>query len=479
MARVHFGRLVGPVGFARTVAIKCLHPGFASDPGIARMFMAEARLTSRMRHLNIVPIVDVLAVEGDLYLVMDYVPGMSLAALIARAIAAGQTIPLPIVLSVMMGVFSGLHAAHEMRDEDGAPLRIVHRDVSPQNILVGDDGVARVLDFGVAKAASAIESTAEGAIKGKIAYMPPEQLAGEDVDQRSDVFAGSVVLWELLALRRLFGRKDAGATALAVTRDTVEPASKYNPSVSPELDAIVLRGLARAPDARWATALDLVRALETVGPSAPTREVGDWVRSLAGSALDDAARLVADIENASVVTETPPRTAAPSSAPSTSPAVSDPAMSSQRTMVSDPAATPEGSGAAQRSRRTRAAVALSAIAALLLGGVLVWRQAHARDGATATDGAPLPVASAASSTTSPSAASSASSLPASSSAASSAVPAASSLDAGTATPAPYASAPSKPRAHAASKAKARSLPTPPCRVLNPDGTFSYRPECLK
>ena len=456
MARVHFGRLVGPVGFARTVAIKSLHPGYAADSNVARMFMDEARVASRMRHPNVVPIVDVLALEGDLYLVMDYVPGMSLSRLFARLKEAKQSIPIPVAVAVMIDAFSGLHAAHETTGDRGEHLEIVHRDVSPHNLLVGEDGVTRVLDFGVAKAASQIESTAAGEIKGKIAYMPPEQLAGSDVDRRSDIFAGCIVLWEMLTLRRLFGRDDAGATVLAVMQGEIVPPSRYNPQVSPELDALVLRGLERSPDARFATALEVVRALEDVTRSATTREVGDWVRSLAGKTLDDAARLVADIENASVVTEAPaPIFAVP--APGVVPALLDGASSSASSRV---------------ARRGWVAAAIAA--AFVLALTAVWARAPV--------GQSMPASSARETASDPPAAvetpkdvARAPVDPASAASSAASVP-----KAAKAATAPYRRGGPKVAVHSAA-APSGSIPgaSASCRVLNPDGTFGYRPECLK
>src|SRR5262245_394878 len=150
MATVHLGRLLGPVGFSRTVAIKRLHAQFATDPEFVSMFLDEARLAARIRHPNVVPTLDVVATEGELFVVMEYVHGESLSRLIKEEARNGRRIPPRIAASLISGTLQGLHAAHEARDERGNPLNIVHRDVSPQNILVGSDGIARVLDFGVA-----------------------------------------------------------------------------------------------------------------------------------------------------------------------------------------------------------------------------------------------------------------------------------------------------------------------------------------
>src|SRR5689334_1708582 len=211
MATVHFGRLNGPVGFSRTVAIKRLHPNFATDPEFVASFLDEARLAARISHPNVVPTLDVVATDGEVFIVLEYVSGESLGKLWRSHTSKNERIPIPYSLAIMANALHGLHAAHEVRDERGEPLAIVHRDVSPQNIIVGTDGVARVLDFGVAKAAGRLQETGDsGALKGKIAYMAPEQITGGSVSRVTDVYAAAVVLWELLAGRRLIdGANDA------------------------------------------------------------------------------------------------------------------------------------------------------------------------------------------------------------------------------------------------------------------------------
>jgi serine/threonine-protein kinase len=190
MATVYLGRLLGQVGFSRTVAIKCLHPQFAKDPDFMSMFLDEARLAARIQHPNAVQTLDVVATEADLFLVMEYLQGESLSRLIKASTAKGQAIPLEIVTSIICGMLHGLHAVHEARDEHGAPLGIVHRDVSPQNVLVGVDGVARVLDFGVAKAAGRIQTTREGQLKGKLSYMAPEPSRAKPIFIQRPSFCG-------------------------------------------------------------------------------------------------------------------------------------------------------------------------------------------------------------------------------------------------------------------------------------------------
>jgi serine/threonine protein kinase len=300
MAVVHFGRLLGPVGFSRPVAIKRLHPQLARDPELRAMFVDEARLASRIRHPNVVPTLDVVSQGDDLLLVMEYVHGEALNRLMRAARATAQPIPLPIVLAVMTSVLHGLHAAHEATSEAGEPLHIVHRDVSPQNVMVGVDGAARVLDFGIARAAVRVENTREGIVKGKIAYMAPEQLGGGSLDRRADVFAAAVVLWEMVAGRRLFIREDGGQVLVEkLLRGPVEPPSAHARGVPKLLDAITLHGLARSPEQRFATAREMALALEKVGPIALLHEVGDWVQAVAADSVGERAARLKELETTS------------------------------------------------------------------------------------------------------------------------------------------------------------------------------------
>ncbi|WP_394826970.1 serine/threonine-protein kinase [Pendulispora albinea] len=298
MATVHFGRLHGAIGFSRTVAIKRLHAQFARDPEFVSMFLDEARLAARIRHPNVVPTLDVVATDGELFVVMEYVHGESLARLIRQEVRAGRLIPPPIAASILSGSLQGLHAAHEARNERGAPLSIVHRDVSPQNILVGSDGVARVLDFGVAKAAGRIHTTQQGQIKGKLPYMAPEQLSPDGTVTRViDVYAASVCLWEALTGKRLFSGENEAMILAQLLSMAVEPPSRFAPDISLALDQVVMRGLSRQPDKRFATAREMAVALErAVSRTASSAEVADWMESVAGAPLAARYRTVAAIE---------------------------------------------------------------------------------------------------------------------------------------------------------------------------------------
>ena len=311
MATVHLGRLMGPVGFSRTVAIKRLHAQFASDPEFVSMFLDEARLAARIRHPNVVPTLDVVATGGELFLVMEYVPGESIARLSRALREKQQIIPLRILSAVMAGVLHGLHAAHEAKDERGHALGIVHRDMSPQNVLVGTDGVARVLDFGVAKAAGRMQTTREGQIKGKLSYMPPEQLRGGSVNRQSDIYAAGVMLWELVTGQRLFGGDNEGAIVAKVLEGNVEaPSRVLMRSISKtatltdamvrgieDLDATILRALAMDPGSRFTTAREMAIEIERKLPPATGSEVADWVEHIAKEVLSSRAAMVAEIES--------------------------------------------------------------------------------------------------------------------------------------------------------------------------------------
>lgn len=299
MATVYLGRMHGAVGFTRVVALKRLHPQFATDPEFAAMFLDEARLAGRARHPNVVATLDAVAHEDELFLVMELVVGSSIAQLAKQVAQNGIAMPLEVWSAVMSGALQGLHAAHEARDELGNPLGIIHRDVSPQNILVGLDGVARMIDFGVAKAIGQTHHTREGHIKGKLGYMAPEQLLGAPVDSRVDIFAAGVVLWELLTAHRLFFGSNEGAIIRQVLEAEIPIPSSFNPDVSPELDAVVLRALDREPERRFATAAEMAAALEEALPPFSPMQVADWVRVTDGERLNRFIEDVAAVESMS------------------------------------------------------------------------------------------------------------------------------------------------------------------------------------
>jgi serine/threonine protein kinase len=304
MATVHLGRLIGTAGFLRTVAIKRLHSQYAHDAEFTSMFLDEARLASRIQHPNVVSTLDVVMRENELLLVMEYIRGESLSRLVRRARDRGERLPPRVVVAIVAGALQGLHAAHIAVDEKGQPLGLVHRDVSPQNVLVGTDGVARVLDFGVAKAAGRVHTTRDGDIKGKVLYMSPEQLAAQPLSRTADIYAAGVVLFEALTGVRMFAGDNEGAALSRIIKNELTMPSAIAPELAP-FDAVVQRASAANPGERYATAQEMARALEAVGGAASHSEVSDWVQRLCGELLDERARIVAEIERSSTRSRPP------------------------------------------------------------------------------------------------------------------------------------------------------------------------------
>lgn len=296
MATVHYGRLLGPVGFSRTVAIKRLHPVHARDPEFVSMFLDEARLAARIRHPNVVPTLDVVAASGELFLVMDWIQGESLASLLRTLRSRGERMPPAVAASIFSGVLQGLHAAHEAKDERGLPLGIVHRDVSPQNVIVGVDGLARVLDFGIAKATVRVGTTRDGQIKGKLSYMAPEQLRAESLTREADIYAASVVFWEMITGQKLFAGDSEGVVIGKILQGDVPPLRKLVPDLPASVEAVTMRGVARDPAERYSTAREMALAVESCFTTASAAEVTAWLEKVAASTLSERAAIVARIE---------------------------------------------------------------------------------------------------------------------------------------------------------------------------------------
>lgn len=297
MATVHLGHLHAPLGFTRVVAIKRLHPALSRQAEFAAMLVDEARITARVRHLNVIPTLDVFLENGECFLVMEYVEGESLAKLLRSVSQAEQSAPLGVVSAVLCGVLHGLHAAHVAKSGSGVPLQLIHRDVSPQNIIVGSDGIARVFDFGVAKALGRLQQTRAGEFKGKLPYLAPEQFGDGKLDHRVDVYAASVTLWEALTTRRLFDGGSEEEVFGKILQSRIPAPSELRPDVPPALDELVQRGLSRSPNDRFASAAEMALALEQAAPPASPREVTLWLESLAGEALAKRAALVAEIDS--------------------------------------------------------------------------------------------------------------------------------------------------------------------------------------
>ncbi len=296
MASVHFGRLAGRAGFSRLVAIKKLHDHVARDPKFVAMLLDEARLVALVRHPNVVPTLEIVEGDDTLAVVMEYVAGESLERLVDLLASRGERLPQAIAAYVVAQLLQGLHAAHEAVDSSGVALEIVHRDISPQNVLVGIDGVARILDFGVARARSRLQGTETGELKGKIAYMSPEQLQQTGVDRRNDIFATGIVLWELLTGKPLFLSSSPIATIANVLNLPIEAPSLAG-SESDAFDAIVMKALERDRDQRFDTADEMANAIEAAAVLPKPKEVGAWVAHVAEASLAARAAIARRVES--------------------------------------------------------------------------------------------------------------------------------------------------------------------------------------
>jgi eukaryotic-like serine/threonine-protein kinase len=281
MATVHLARQSGDAGFERLVAIKRVHPHLVSDPEVFAMASDEARLAALVRHPNVVAVIGVFDTRGELVLVQEYVEGFSLARLLRALGKLEQHLPRGVAARIALDLARGLAATHGARDLRGEPLAIVHRDVSPQNVLVGTDGAARLIDFGIARSERRMTATRTGILKGKLSYMAPEQIAEEGVDQRADLYAAGLVLYEMLTGVRAFEASDDASLMAKILSGAIDLER-----VPDEWRAVLERALARAPADRFADAGELARAIREVGGAAGEEEVGAFVVDLFSTELE-------------------------------------------------------------------------------------------------------------------------------------------------------------------------------------------------
>jgi serine/threonine-protein kinase len=296
MAGVYVARAIGVAGFERLFAIKVLHPHLAHEEEFISMFLDEARLAARIRHPNVVPTLDISDTpDAGFYLVMEYIEGDHLGALLQKAWKLGKRLPFPVTLRIVVDALEGLAAAHNLTDESGRNLHLVHRDISPHNVMVSSDGVARITDFGVAKAEVRLSTTREGQFKGKLAYMAPEHASNGDADQRSDLFSMAIILWESLAGRRLFRAENHAATLNKICLEPVPLLSSVDAGLTP-FDALMMKALARDPNDRFQSAEEFAEAIEetatTLGGIAKAREVAGLVREYAAEKLSRDTELI-------------------------------------------------------------------------------------------------------------------------------------------------------------------------------------------
>ncbi|MBI3204084.1 MAG: serine/threonine protein kinase [Myxococcales bacterium] len=317
MAAVWAARLKGTRGFTKTVAVKTMLPTISDNPHFEQMFLDEAQLASRIRHPNVVEILDLGEQDDLLYLVMEWVDGEPLSS-IRRIAAKREGVPRPIAVKIVQDTAAGLHAAHELKDESGGQVGLVHRDISPQNVLITFDGVVKIVDFGVAKAAGrTVEHTNSGQIKGKPPYMSPEQALGKEIDRRTDIFALGIILYQLTTGKHPFrGENDMITLQNIVSDRPIIPPRAYDKEYPKPLEAVVMKALDRDPDKRFQTTAELEAALDRVFPPTVARvrteDVGKFVTAMLGdrgnerrAALKEAVR-VADERAASSDSNTNP-----------------------------------------------------------------------------------------------------------------------------------------------------------------------------
>ena len=264
MAELLLARVSGGEGSMRHVAIKRLRSEYVTDRAVVDMFLSEARLAATLHHEHIVEVADI-GEHGDVpYLAMEYVHGEDLRRLLARAHERSEQVPLPHVIAIALAAAIGLHAAHEQKGSDGKSLEIIHRDVSPANILLGYDGSVKVVDFGIARSTFRTAQTQTHMLRGKAPYMSPEQCSGKKLDRRSDVFSLGIVLYELATCRRLFKASNEYLTMAAIVACQIPPPSSRRADLPASLEELILRALAREPATRYQTAHELIEALEAV-----------------------------------------------------------------------------------------------------------------------------------------------------------------------------------------------------------------------
>ncbi len=261
MAEIYRGAAVSLDGFEKQVAIKRILPSICTDQKFVTMFLDEARLSMQLQHANIVQIFDIGKADGTYFVVMELIDGANLRRVMQRSFDRSKPVPVPLACYLISEVAKALAYAHERTDSNGQPLGIVHRDVSPPNVLLSRQGEVKLTDFGLAKAATHVQQTDAGVIKGKFSYLSPEIVDGRDADPRADVYSAGIILWELLCGRKLYAGKTDMETVELVRRSQVPPPSSIREDVDEELERIVLKSLARNPKRRYQSARALERAV--------------------------------------------------------------------------------------------------------------------------------------------------------------------------------------------------------------------------
>ncbi len=314
MAEVFLAKVAGPGGFEKTVVLKRVLPHLAEDEQFIDMFRSEARLASKLNHPNVVSVFDFGQEGEDLFLVMDFIDGLTLRALYRRAFEAGTPLPFNLAAKILGGVCDGLAYAHELKDaKTGLGLDLIHRDITPDNVLVGLNGEVKVVDFGLAKSRGQLHKSGLGVVKGKYAYMSPEQLRGDPLDRRSDIFALGIVLYEVLTGTKPFAVSDTQRVAHAILFEPFAPAATLRPDVPPALQRILDRAFEKDRDRRYRDCREVLEDLEAfiahIGEPVGPIQVAQWVTRMARPEAPTAAGLPAP------ATPAPVKVAAPANFP--------------------------------------------------------------------------------------------------------------------------------------------------------------------
>jgi serine/threonine protein kinase len=310
MADVFLALSRGPLGFNKLVVVKRLRSTLSDEASYLEMFLDEARLAARLNHPNVVHTYEVGEHEGAYFIAMEYLEGQPLNKIIRELAKRGEELEPPQCARIVSDALLGLHHAHELKDYDGTPLRIVHRDVSPHNVFVTYDGQVKLVDFGIAKAGLSSTETEVGVLKGKVAYMSPEQAMGIELDRRADLFSMGIVLWELLTRKRLMQGDSAASTLHHILNSPIARVSSVLPRIDPELDAVVAKALDKNPDHRFQDALAMREALErwirVTGQNVRQEEIGERVSTMFDAVRADVKRQIQQ-HMAAVATATSPQ----------------------------------------------------------------------------------------------------------------------------------------------------------------------------
>ncbi len=371
MAEIFLAETADLPGVRRVVVIKRMLPELARDEGYARMFLDEARIVASLAHPNIVQMVEVGRQDDDLFLVMEYIDGPSLAVVMEQAAAHAVPVPLEAALHVISGVLAGLHYVHERCDEAGRPLRLIHRDISPRNVLITWEGGVKIVDFGIARAENRLGTTSDGRVRGTVPYMSPEQCRARQLDRRTDIYSAAILLYELTLGQRLYDGESEFAVFEQIVSGRVRRPSAVVSDYPPRLEEVVLRGLAHKPADRFASAAQMLDALDAVGrelglrPSARTLQAFLRAHLPAPSSGGAAQKEWAPATGATRTAEAQAATASPATA-----------TNGATRLESEEAPAVSRFSLTRPPRRLAAIGAVLAVTAVLGAGTSYWRWRH-------------------------------------------------------------------------------------------------------